>query len=142
MVGTDDEFFLLQEAAQGVRLLARRTVDDAGFFAMRAQVVRDEVLAVDACEDAEEEVRPVEARDVHGGAAKREERDDVVLDARRRRRREGADQGALRQTFDEGRDGTIARAEVVPPLRQAVRLVDGDEGNGLLLQQGLKEVGF
>ena len=142
MVGTHSEFFLLQEAAQGVRLLARRTVDDAGFFAMRAQVVRDEVLAVDAREDAEEEVRPVEARDVHGGAAKREERDDVVLDARRRRRREGADQGALRQTFDEGRDGAIARAEVVPPLRQAVRLVDGDEGNGLLLQQGLEEVGF
>ena len=109
---------------------------------MRAQVVCDEVLAVDACEDAEEEVWPVEARDVHGGAAKREERDDVVLDARRRRRCEGADQGALRQTFDEGRDGAIARAEVVPPLRQAVRLVDGDEGNGLLLQQGLEEVGF
>ena len=48
MIGADGEFFLLQEAAQGVRLLARRKVDDAGFFAMRAQVVRDEVLAVEA----------------------------------------------------------------------------------------------
>ena len=73
MVRTHSKFFLLQEAAQGVRLLARRTVDDAGFFAMRAQVVRDEVLAVDACEDAEEEVWSVEACDVHGGAVKREE---------------------------------------------------------------------
>ena len=142
VIGMHGEFFLLQEAAQGVRLLARRTVDDAGFLAVGAQVVRDEGLAVDAREDAEEEVRPVEARDVHGGSAKSEERDDVVLDARRRRRREGADQGAHGQLLDEGRDGAVARTEVVPPLRQAVRLVDGDEGDCLLLQDGLEEVGL
>ena len=113
-----------------VDLLARGGVDDACLALVREDVARGEVALLHAAAHLEIEVRPVEARDVHVGLRKREQAHDVLAHLGRRRRGEGGDERAARQRGDEGRDRLVARAEVMAPLGEAVRLVDGDHRDG------------
>ena len=79
-------------------------------------------------QDAIEEVRPIERADELERLLQLQLRGDVAADAPGRRRREGvqADAGkALPQRAELPVFGT----EIVAPLADAVRLVDGDVGN-------------
>ena len=64
---------------------------------------------------------------------------DVVANLRRRGGGEGAEHRAAREGFDELAYPQVARAEVLPPLRHAVRLVHGDERDGGVVRE-LQEV--
>ncbi len=85
-------------------------------------------LQVRAREDAIDEVRTIERSDELDGIAQAELRRDVAPDARRRGGGVGmeADAGQQRPQFPEL---PVLRAEVVPPLADAVRFVDGHEAD-------------
>jgi hypothetical protein len=90
------------------------------------QQVRERVGQQALEDDPVREVRPVEARAEHRGAADAELREHVVRRGLRRRRRErderhGGEVALERAQVAEG------GPEVVAPLAHAVRLVDGEE---------------
>ena len=76
---------------------------------------------------SEVEVRPVEAAHEHEGVAQLEGVHDVAAHLLGGGRREGGHGGAGRQALHEPGDGAVVGAEVLPPLRHAVRLVHGHE---------------
>ena len=79
-----------------------------------------------ARDDAEGEVRPVEARRHADGVAQPEAHRDVVGDLRRSCRRRRDDRLGLQPARGVG-EAEVVGPEVVPPLRDAVRLVDDEE---------------
>jgi hypothetical protein len=118
-----------------VDLAPRQAVDDAGvarvLVADEAQQLGARVGLVD---DRVADVGPVEARHEHLGTVQGETRDDLRAGLRvggggqRDARHLGkalVQQGKLK----------VLRAEVVPPLRHAVRLVDGEQRNAGARQQ-------
>ena len=76
---------------------------------------------------SEIEVRPVETAHEHEGVAQLEGVHDVAAHLLGGGRREGGHSGAGRQALHEPGDGAVVGAEVLPPLRHAVRLVHGHE---------------
>ena len=118
-----------EPARQPVALRARARVDDPGQRAGLAQRRGDP--AVDrllrrARDDRERQVRPVEpGRDAHG-IAQPEPLHDVRRDLRRRRRGRRRDRLRAEPARRVG-EPEVVRPEVVPPLGDAVRLVDHEQ---------------
>ncbi len=80
---------------------------------------------VDARHDAVDEVRPVERADQHARIAQPQLRDDVGAHALGGGRRVGV-QARVGKAVAERGELAILRPEIVPPLADAVRLVDGE----------------
>ena len=114
---------------------ARGAVDYAALVRTRAQKAEQLGELVRRPAHVEKEVRPVEARDQHVRLPQPQQAEDVVPDGGRRRRREGCNDGTAGQGGDEGFDREVARPEILSPLRDAVRLVHGDEGDLQLLRE-------
>ena len=117
-----------------VGVFASRAVHDAAFQGMLQRIggdARDLALGFQTF-DAEVEVRAVEPGDHLVGVAKIQKAHDVAPHALRGRGRERRHGGPFRKLTYEVADGQIRRAEVLAPLRNAVRLVHGDERQGRL----------
>ena len=74
--------------------------------------------------------RAPEDEDVLGARGDAEDRGHVLHHAGRRGRRGGEHRRPGGQLLEEGADPAVVRAEVVPPVRDAVRLVDHEEPAG------------
>ena len=80
----------------------------------------------DAGDDPVREVRPVEARDMDPRLLHAQERDDVVADPGGRGGRQG-DERHVRELPPQDGQLAILRPEIMAPLGDAVRFVDGDQ---------------
>ncbi len=128
---------LQQRGVHLVGVLAGGAVHDAAVARMLQRVAgdaRDLALRIEPL-NAEVQVRAVEARDHLVGVAQVEQAHDVGAHARGGRGRERRHDGTARQLRDEIADGQIRRAEILAPLRHAVRLVHGDERDGRCLRE-------
>ena len=127
VIGQRRDALRLQPRRGLVDLLARQAIDDARFAGMlfldEAQQLRARVVLVD---DGVADVRPVEARDEDARLVQRQPPHDLVA---RLRVGGGGERDArhLGKALVQHRELQVFRAEVVPPLRDAVRLVDGEE---------------
>ena len=134
VVGQGAHALGVQRARHRVDLAARGAVDDAALAGLGAQEARQLGLGLELRQDAVEDVRPVEAGDEDPAAAEVQTLDDLAAG-----RRVGG--GGERQARDLGEalvkdlQLEIVGPEVVPPLRDAVRLVDREEGDPALGQQ-------
>ena len=117
--------------------LAREAVDDAALAFSRREKIQQLLLALVALGDGVGNVRAVEAAGEDAGVLEAEAFDDVGAGGRigRRRQRDARD---AREVGGDGRELAIFRPEVMPPLRDAVRLVDGEEADVRILQHLLE----
>ena len=92
--------------------------------------------------DRKVEVGAVEAGGQAQGVPQAEQADDVLADLFGRGGRERADGRAARQPGQERRDLEIARAEILPPLRNAVRFVHRHKAHIQALAQGGETFGL
>ena len=106
------------------------------------QIALDKFLLVLAPAHFKVEVGTVKARDMNPWILQMQEINDIVLDLRCSRGRKGADEWAAGQTRDKGGNLPVARAEVMSPLGEAVRFVDGDHGDFLPLDDVAEVVGI
>ena len=117
-----------QEVGQGVDRLDRRGVDDAAAGLAVEQAEQGGLLAplAPGGEHVVAEVRAAEADVDHRRVRDPELGQDVVLDPGRRRRGE-RQHGRPAHRAHRVAQPEVGRAEVVPPLRDAVRLVDHEQ---------------
>ena len=99
------------------------------------QDVEELPLQAGARQHAVDEVRPIERADELDGFSKPELRGDVAAHARGRRRGEGVQADAGKRAAQPA-ELPVLRPEVVPPLADAVRFVDGDELHVALREPG------
>ena len=131
-------------AAQGLggarRALAGRRVDQG---APSPDEIRQQRAFLDLARDSahvRKEIRPVETGDEDLGARKTEQLDDVLPDLRsgrggeRQDRRPALPFAAAAPTGRVGEQAVVG-AEIVTPLRHAVRLVDGEARDRRLFEQ-------
>ena len=116
----------VEPARQLLDLLARHTVDDAGFALVSLEDPANLILEAGASKHTVDEVGSVERADQHLGIAQGQLRDDVVTHLPRRGRSEGVD-GQLWEFVAEPAESSKFRAELVAPLTDAVGFVDCDE---------------
>ena len=136
MVARGGNAAVAQKLAHPLDACARGAVDDTGFSRARLhQLQRFCQLAV-RMQHLKIEVRAVEARDVAKRVRKPQVPDDIGADLRGGGRREGGDDGSVRQRGQERRDFQIAWAEILPPLGDAVRLVDREKRHRHPCSQG------
>src|SRR5258708_6306110 len=114
---------------------ARQAVDDAGVtwvaLGDEGLELRRRVLLLD---NFISDIRPVEARDKARRAGKPEPLDDL-LSGELIRGSGQRDPRHIRKTLGKDRQADIFRAEVVPPLRYAMRLVDRKQGDISAIEQ-------
>ncbi len=121
-----------ERAQVGADLLdgpSRRAVDDARHVGKFFQVVRQKSHLVGRMFDLKKKILAVEARDQRVRVREIELRDDVRPDLVRRRCGERGQHRAAGERGDGGRDVEVRRAEVVPPVRDAVCLIDDDHAD-------------
>ena len=119
--------------------LAREAVDDAGLAGVAGEELRELVQRLALVDHGVADVGPVEPGDVDGGVAQPEPRAHVVACLGVGRRRAGHDGHAGEQAAQLP-ELDVLGAEVVAPLADAVRLVDGEEGDaGLETVDALEE---
>ena len=128
MVGERLDALLGEESRGRLHLGARDPVDDAGVAGMLVGEEGEQLpaAAVVLVDDAIAQVRAVEAGDEEPRVPELEALDDLAP----RRRVGGGGQGDPRhagEAVGERREPQVLGAEVVPPLRHAVRLVDREE---------------
>src|SRR6266704_1952373 len=118
-----------------LRLRPRQAIDDARFARVpRADEIEQLRARVLLFDDLVADVRPVETGDENARVVELQARDDFAprglvggrgeRDARNRR-----------MALGEQRELDVLRPEIVPPLRNAVRLVDGEEREPRALEQ-------
>ena len=142
MVAAYGKLFLFEVFVEAVYLLAGGGIDDAGFIGMVFQIALDKFFLILAPAHFKVEVGAVKARDMNPWILQVQQMDDIVLDLRRSRGRKGADERAAGKTRDKGGNLPVARAEVMSPLGEAVRFVDGDHGDFLPLDDVAEVVGI
>ena len=115
-----------ERPGHGVDFLARQAVDDAGLPRARLQHGIDLRVELRALPHPVDQVGPIEVADQHEGIAESELFDDVVAHAWRGRGRECVD-GDIGKRGAQGAQQAVLGPEVVAPVADAVRFVDGDE---------------
>ena len=129
----------LQGLSEGLDALAGGAVDDGGSLIAEGlqelgNLFQLLLLAADA-DGMEAEVGAVKASDANVGVVEAEARDDVVAHKGVGGGGEG-DDGRIAEAGAGGAEVAVAGAEVVAPLGDAVRLVDGEEGDVHAAQGG------
>ncbi len=124
-----------QQFGQLLHLLAAQAVDDAALALVLLDEADDVAVDVVFGPDLVVEVRPVEGGLEDRGIAHAQILLDIHLHLRRGGGREG-DQRGLADLVDDRADAAVLGAEIMPPLRDAVGLVDGVERNLDLAQKG------
>ena len=128
VVGGRGDAARAQVGGQVVRALAGGAVDDAGLALVRRQEPLKLSMRVVLLDHLQADVGPVEAGDEAGRLLQPQLVADVVAGVR-------VGGGGERDERHPGKavpqppQRHVLRPEVVPPLRDAVRLVDGDEGD-------------
>ena len=116
-------------------LLRVQAIDDAGIPAVLAAQQLQQLLArVPLLGDAVLDVRAVKAADVVAGVFQRKTLGDLGASAGVGGRGEG-DAGDVRETLLEQVELQVVGSKIVPPLRDTVGLVNGEQRDGDLLQQ-------
>ena len=105
---------------------------------MIAQEGQQLTARIVAFDDGVTDVRPVEAGDELRRTGKAEAVDDLLPGRGVGGRRQG-DARHLRVTLVQGRKLDVLGAEIVPPLRDTVRLVDGEEGDPSFAIEAVEE---
>ena len=123
----------LQPFGERLDLAARRAVDDARLAVVPREDVDQLRVQVAAAQHAVHEVRPIERSDEHQRILQPQLGDDVAPDAFGRGRGERVERHA-REILAQPSELAVLRAEIVAPLADAVRFVDGDERQVRLLQ--------
>ncbi len=128
-----------QPRRQRIDFLPGRAIDDAGLALAPGHHVEDLPLQAGAREHAVDEVRPIERADELERVLEPELRGDVAAHAGGRGRgvRVQADAGKVAA---QPAELAVLRPKVVPPLADAVRLVDGDELDVALREPGQEPV--
>ena len=108
-------------------LLARQAIDDAGLAFTAAEEAEQLLARVVLLDDGVADVRAVEAGQEDARFAQAQALQHLVL---RRPVGGGGERDARhpRVAFVQRRQLQVFRAEIVPPLRHAVRFVDGEQG--------------
>jgi hypothetical protein len=118
-------------------LLARAAVDDPRLALVLAEEVQQLAARVGFLADAIADVGAIEAGDENPRGTKVEPGEDFLTCC-------GVGGGGERDARDVGkafvqrRQAEVFRTEVVPPLRHAVRFVDGEQGDAGLVEQALE----
>ena len=131
---------LLGQPLRGLfHLLARQAIDDAGVAGVAVHVLGpDEAQQLlpraVLLDDGVADVRAVEAREEDTRVRQRQPLDDLVA-------RDGVGRGGqrnarhVRETLVQHGKLDVLRPEIVPPLRHAVRFVDGEQADARSLKQ-------
>ena len=131
----------LQQLADLLDALARGTVDDAALVPAFFEQLEQRPALVLRPQDLKAQVRPVKAGDDRHRVLQLQDADDVAAHLRRRRGGEGGQGGPPRQLLQKVQNFQIARAEILPPLGDAVRLVDREQRDLQLLRERAEAVG-
>ena len=123
-----------EQLGQLLDLLAAQAVDDAALALVLLDEADDVVVDVVLGPDFVVEVRAVERRLENRSVGHAQVLLDVELHLGRGRGRQG-DQRRRADLVDDRPDAAVLRTEVMAPLRNAVRLVDGVERNLYLAQE-------
>ena len=135
MVGQRADAVGHEQFGQLLDLLAAQAVDDAALSLVLLDEADDIAVDVPLGAYLVIEVRPVERRLEHRSVGHAEVLLDVQLHLGRSRRRQG-DQRRGTDFVDDRADAAVLGPEVVPPLRNAVRLIDGVERYLYFMQEG------
>jgi len=118
-----------------VATITRQAVHDTGLAGMllpdETQELRARVILVD---DRVADIRAVEARNENPGVFERKARGDLGAGLRIGRRGEGDSRHARKPLVQEGKL-QVFRPEIVAPLRNAVRFVDGEKRDFCLREE-------
>ena len=128
-----------QPRRKRIDLAARRAVDDARLAAMAREDLLELPLQRGPRKRAIEQVRPIERADELQRVSERELCRDVAPDARGRGRGERVKAGA-RQQLPQPAELAVLGPEIVSPLADAVRFVDGDEAHAARREQREKRL--
>ena len=123
-----------QPSRKRIDLLPREAVDDARLGAMAAEHLLQLALQRGPGQHAVEKVGPVERSDELRWIVQRELCGDIAPDPRRGRRGVGMEANARKQ-LPQACQLAILRPEVMPPVADAVRLVDRHEADAARRQQ-------
>ena len=134
MVGPGADAVGDEQFGELLDLLAAQAVDDAALALVLLDEADDLAVHVVFGPDLVVEVRTVERRLENRGVGHAQVLLDVELHLGGGRGRQG-DQRRRTDLVDDRPDTAVLRAEVVAPLRDAVRLVDGVERNPYLAQE-------
>ena len=127
VVARGGEAAALQQLADLLDALARGAVDDAALVAALFEQLEQRPALVLRPQDLKAQVRPVKAGDDRHRVLQLQDADDIAAHLRRRRGGEGGQGGPPRQFLQEVENFQVARAEILPPLGDAVRLVDREQ---------------
>ena len=128
MVGARGEPPLAQACGQPVRSGPGRAIDDPAIHRTPADKLGELPHSLVLGDHAIREVRAVEAGDKNGGVAELEMPDNVHADPLGGGRGERGD-GHIRQQSPQAFELAVFRAKIVPPFRDAVRLVNREGGD-------------
>ena len=117
---------VIQHGGHFLHAFARAAVDDAALPLMFGQKTAQFRVAVFGSAHLQKEVGAVESGQDIIGILQFEQPDDIRADCLRRRRGKRADFRPFGQFPQKRRDLQIAGAEILPPLADAVRLIDDD----------------
>ena len=126
VIGQGAKALAVEEIGQLLGLLARGAVDDAAFAGFPLDEIDDLAARLVFRAHGEAQIGAVEAMDEDGRLAGEEAR----LDLAARGGIGGGGEGDALHLAEARRglaDGHVFRAEIMPPLRDAMRLVDGEK---------------
>ena len=115
---------LLEQFCDLFHALARAAVDDAASPLLFLEEAQKRQITISLAAHLKIEIRPIKARRHGIRVFKLQQAHDVRFDRLRCRRGECAHARPFGQTPDKGRDIQIARAKILSPLADAVRLID------------------
>ena len=132
---------VVQHGGHFLHALARAAVDDAALPPVLRQKAAQLRVAILRPAHLKKEIRPVEPRQNVVWILQFQQPDDVRADGLRRRRGEGAQARPPGQLAQKRRDLQIAGAEILPPLADAVRLIDDDLRDFRALRKAEERIG-
>ena len=137
MIGQRANTTFIEPRRRLLHLPARQAVNDPALASPRGEEIQQLLPTLLPLHDRVGDVRPVEAGGEHGRVLKAKPLDDV-------RARRGVGRGGQRHARHAGEvcsdtgELAILRTKIVAPLRDAVRLVDGEQADVCVLQHLLE----
>ena len=128
VIGDGAETLGDEEGGPFLGRLARQRIDDAGLTGTAIEKVDKLLLGIVLGRHRQAQVGPVETRDIDLRLPAEDLAHDIAPGRLVRRRRKGAD-GNTGEGLPQGLQHVVLRSERSAPLRDAMRLVDGDQGH-------------